>query len=216
MDFHFNVIWKSIPYLLQGAIATVRFSAIALLLSLLLGVVLGLAGASRVKALRFTQQAYAYIIRGIPLLVLLFIVYFGLPVIGLNVPAFVAGLLAYGLASGAYISEVVRSGIESIEKAQWEAGSLDGANSVQIIMCILLPQILRRITAGTTNELISLLKGSSLLGVIGIFELTRSAQIIASVQLAPFEAYLSSGIIYLLVVTVVVSITNFFERKVFY
>jgi polar amino acid transport system permease protein len=148
------------------------------------------------------------------MLVQLYIVYFALPFIGIEVPAVVAGILALGINSGAYISEVVRSGLESIEKEQWEAGSLDGATHIRTLISIILPQAFRRITPGITNELTMLLKGSSLLTVIAIFELTRAAEIVGSRHFEFFLMYLCAGLIYLLMVSILIRITNLFERNV--
>lgn len=215
MTFDAKVIWSNLGFLLLGAAATVKVSIFALALALLIGIATGIAGASRIKALQSFQQTYAYVIRGIPLLVQLFIVYFALPFIGLVLPAFTAGVIALGVNSGAYISEIVRAGIESLEREQWEAASLDGAAHWQILFHVLLPQAVRRITAGTTNELISLVKGSSLLALIAIFELTRAAQIVASAQFVPFEMYLASGLMYLLLVSVLIRLSYVFERRAF-
>jgi His/Glu/Gln/Arg/opine family amino acid ABC transporter permease subunit len=215
MEFDVRAMWTNLPFLLSGAEATLKAALFGMFLATILGIFFGLIGTSGSKQLRLLQQAYAYVIRGIPMLVLLFLVYFALPIIGVSLPSLAAGVISLGLNSGAYVSEVVRSGIESIERDQWEAAALDGASSWQAIWKIIFPQTLRRITAPATNELISLIKNSSLLAVIAVFELTRAAQIVASREFIPFEMYVESGLIYLLIVSVLARISYFFEHTVF-
>lgn len=215
MQFDVRVMWDNLPFLLSGAVTTLKASFFGMLVATLLGTFFGLIGTSGSRSLRVAQQTYAYVIRGVPLLVLLFVVYFALPIIGISFPALIAGVICLGLNSGAYVSEVVRSGIESIEKDQWEAATLDGASAWQTLWKIIFPQALRRITAPTTNELIALIKNSSLLAVIAVSELTRAAQIVASREFVPFEMYLTAGLVYLFMGSVLARISNLFEHKVF-
>ena len=215
MTFDYRIVWESLPFLFSGAISTMKASGLAIVLATAVGTFMGVIAASGYPPLAAIQRAYAYIIRGLPLLLLLFLVFFALPLLGLTLPAFTAGVLALGINSGAYISEAVRSGIQSIEREQWEASALDGGGVWQTLLKVILPQTLQRITAPITNELIALIKNSSLLAVIAVFELTRAAQIVSGREFVPFEMYSAAGLIYLVIVAILTRVSYIFEHRVF-
>ena len=174
---------------------------------------LGLGSLSQYRLLRWTILAYVDFIRGTPLLIQIFLVYFALPVIGINLNEYWAGVLALSLNAGGFICEIVRGGINSIEKGQTEAARSIGMRPGQILLYILLPQSFRAILAPITNELITLIKGSALLSVISVYELTRAGQSIIAVHFVPFEIFLLIALYYYVLITSLAWLSRYAERK---
>ena len=189
MTIDWDIIAKSIPLLAEGIVVTLQVSAIAAVLGLLLGVICGLGALSRSRPVRWLVTAYVDFIRGTPLLIQIFLVFFALPMVGIRFDEFWAGVIALSLNAAAFVAEVVRGGVGSIEKGQTEAAKAIGMRHSQILVFILLPQAYRQMVPPLTNELISLVKNSSLLSVISVYELTRAGQAIISVHFVPFEIY---------------------------
>lgn len=208
---NFEPVIEDLPLLLQGLVVTLIASALALVLALAIGVVLGTVFLLPISSLRRLIRLYVYFFRGTPLLVLLFLAYFALPQVGLNISAFAAGVLALGLNSGAYVAEVVRSALQSIDKEQHEAAALDGAKPYQTLVRIIFPQALLQMVAPTTNEMVSLVKNSSLLAVIAVAELTRAAQLISGRAFVPFEVYLTIAVVYLAINSLLTRMSQWFE-----
>jgi len=207
------IIASSIPLLGVGLLATVKICSLAILFGTLLGFVLGLGSLSQYRLLRWTILAYVDFIRGTPLLIQIFLVYFALPVIGINLNEYWAGVLALSLNAGGFICEIVRGGINSIEKGQTEAARSIGMRPGQILLYILLPQSFRAILAPITNELITLIKGSALLSVISVYELTRAGQSIIAVHFVPFEIFLLIALYYYVLITSLAWLSRYAERK---
>jgi polar amino acid transport system permease protein len=205
----------SIPLLLRGSVYTVQVSVLAILFGLLLGWLFGLFGVSGVLPLRGVAWGYVQFIRGTPLLVQIFLIYFGLTGFGLNVPAFWAGVIALGINSGGFQAEIVRAGVESIDRGQTEAATAIGLSRLQTLLFILVPQAIRREIPPTTNELITLVKSSSLLSAIGALELTHAGQLIIARTFAPFEVYIMVALFYLVLCSVLSRLSAFLERRVF-
>jgi His/Glu/Gln/Arg/opine family amino acid ABC transporter permease subunit len=213
--FDFALIVQSIPFLLRGAIYTVQVSVLAIVFGLVLGWLLGLAAVSGVPALSAVSWAYVQFIRGTPLLIQIFLIYFGLPVVGINLPAFWSGVIALGLNSGGFQAEIVRAGIESIDRGQTEAARSIGMSRFKTLVFILVPQTIRRVLPPLTNELITLTKSSSLLSAIAALELTHAGQLIIARTFAPFEVYAAVAVIYLALVAVLSRGSAFLEKRVF-
>jgi len=213
--FDFRLIVDSVPFLLKGAVYTVQVSVLAIVFGLVLGWALGLIAVSGVRWLRALAWAYVQFIRGTPLLVQIFLIYFGLPALGINVPAFWSGVIALGLNSGGFQAEIVRAGIESIDRGQAEAARSIGMSSLQALLLILVPQTIRRVIPPLTNELITLTKSSSLLSAIAVLELTHAGQAIIALTFAPFEIYAAVAVIYLLLIAVLSRGSALLERRVF-
>jgi polar amino acid transport system permease protein len=143
-------------------------------------------------------NTFVWVVRGTPLFVQILIVYYALPeVIGLSFTPFTAGVIALGINSTAYISEIVRGGINAIPEGQWEAAYVIGLNPLQILQGIVLPQALRITLPGLTNELTALIKETSILMVIGVAELTKVSKDIVARELDPMTIYLAAALIYL-------------------
>ena len=213
--FDFALIVQSIPFLLRGAVYTVQVSVLAIVFGLVLGWLLGLAAVSGVPALSAVSWAYVQFIRGTPLLIQIFLIYFGLPVVGINLPAFWSGVIALGLNSGGFQAEIVRAGIESIDRGQTEAARSIGMSRFKTLVFILVPQTIRRVLPPLTNELITLTKSSSLLSAIAALELTHAGQLIIARTFAPFEIYAAVAVIYLALVAVLSRGSAFLEKRVF-
>jgi polar amino acid transport system permease protein len=213
--FDFRLIVESIPFLFKGALYTVQVSILAIAVGLVLGWLFGVAAVSGVTILRVITFGYVQFIRGTPLLVQIFLIYFGLPALGINVPAYWSGVIALGLNSGGFQAEIVRAGIESIDRGQSEAARSIGMSRFQTLIFILVPQAVRRVIPPLTNELITLVKSSSLLSAIAALELTHAGQLIIARTFAPFEIYAAVALIYLLIVSVLSRASALLEKRVF-
>jgi polar amino acid transport system permease protein len=213
--FDWRLILESVPFLLKGAVYTVQVSVLAIAVGLVLGWLFGVAAVSGVAVLHVTTFAYVQFIRGTPLLVQIFLIYFGLPVLGINVPAYWSGVIALGLNSGGFQAEIVRAGIESIDRGQSEAARSIGMSRLQTLIFILVPQTVRRVIPPLTNELITLVKSSSLLSAIAALELTHAGQLIIARTFAPFEIYAAVALIYLVIVALLSRASALLEKRVF-
>jgi polar amino acid transport system permease protein len=213
--FDLRLIVESVPFLLKGAVYTVQVSVLAIVFGLVLGWALGLIAVAGPRWLRAIAWAYVQFIRGTPLLVQIFLIYFGLPALGINVPAFWSGVIALGLNSGGFQAEIVRAGIESIDRGQAEAARSIGMSSLQALLLILVPQTIRRVIPPLTNELITLTKSSSLLSAIAVLELTHAGQAIIARTFAPFEIYAAVAVMYLVLIAVLSRGSALLERRVF-
>lgn len=199
--------------LLTGAKLTVQLTSIAVFFGIILGTLTGMARISK-GPLRFLAAAYIDVIRGTPLLVQTFLIFYGLPsLIQRPIPAYFAAVLALSINSGAYVGEIVRSGIQSIDKGQWEAASSLGLSGPQTMLRIILPQAFRRILPPLGNEFIALLKDSSLVSVIALEELVRKGQIIIGRTFRPFEVWLAVALIFFVMTFTVSRFVDLLERR---
>jgi His/Glu/Gln/Arg/opine family amino acid ABC transporter permease subunit len=212
-SFDWGAVWYAVPYMLRGAVVTLEISFWAMALATLVGVVLGLISVSDLRGLKAIVRAYVYFVRGTPALVQIFLVYFALPRIGFELSSFWSGVVALAFNSAGFIAEIVRAGLQSIDAGQTEAALSIGMTGRQAILHILLPQSLRRITPPLTNEVITLIKSSSLLSVISITELTRSAQLIIAERFVPFELYAALAVYYLVMISVLSRASEFVEKR---
>ena len=196
-------IIDALPALLQGSVTTIQLTALAIFFGFIGGTLLGTARLSKLWPVRLATRAYIEFFRGTPLLVQIFWIYFGFPALfkGLGLDftfdRWSAGVMALSLNSAAYIAEIVRGGIQSIEKGQWEAASSMCLNSIQALRYIVLPQALRRMIPPLGNEFTTLLKDTSLVAVIGLEELFRRGQLTVATNFRAFEIYTAIGLMYL-------------------
>ncbi len=199
-DWAFTI--KMLPLLIKGAGMTVLIAACSITLGTCIGLVIALIKVVRNPILNYLGGLYTWVFRGIPLLVQLFIIYYALPgATGINLDPFPAAVLGIGMCGGAYIGEIIRAGIQSIDKGQMEAALSLGMSYSQAMRRIIIPQTYRRLIPPMGNEFITLLKDTSLVSVITMVELLRTAQIYASSHFKPFEMYITAGLIYLLLTT---------------
>ncbi|SJZ43198.1 amino acid ABC transporter membrane protein, PAAT family (TC 3.A.1.3.-) [Selenihalanaerobacter shriftii] len=204
---------EALPFLLKGSIMTIKITTIAVIMGIILGVVLGLARVSKNKIANWISKGYIEVFRGTPLLVQLFILYYGLPSLGINLPPYIAAVLGLGLNSGAYVGEIVRGGIEAINVGQMEAARSVGMSYGQSMRYIILPQAFKQIIPALGNEFIALLKDSSLVSVIAVKDLTRQGRLIISRTYQSFLIFLTVAVFYFVMVFVMTRLVNYAERK---
>jgi His/Glu/Gln/Arg/opine family amino acid ABC transporter permease subunit len=197
---NFAVVWRNLPYLLQGLGVTLQTAALVILGGTVFGVALGVVRTSRIPLLRQVAFAYIEAIRGTPLLVVLFVVYFGLPpIIGYKFTAYQASVIGFILFIGAYIAEDYRSGLASVPRGQIEAGLASGLTVGQVLCCITLPQAIRRMIPTLFNQFVRLLKFTSVASVIGVTELTGAALAVNAREFQPLEIILTLAVSYFVV-----------------
>lgn len=178
MDSSWQVILDALPLLLEGTVVTLKIVVISLIFAMVIGLISGLMSTSLNRLLRLVASLYVDIIRGTPLLVQVYFIYFGLPVfLDMRIPAMTAGIIAVSLNAGAYISEIFRAGIESIGKGQHEAARSLGLSRFKTMWLVVLPQATRRMIPTFVNQFIITIKDTSLLSAIGIAELTQSGRL---------------------------------------
>jgi polar amino acid transport system permease protein len=183
-------------YLLEAARWTLLLSLIALMGGGVLGLALALGRVSRIATLRFIAIAYIQLIQGTPLLVLLFLSYFGLSMAGYRLDPVVAAGLSLTIYVGAFLGEIWRGCIEAVPRTQWEASDCLGLNRFQQYTHVILPQALRIATAPTVGFMVQVVKNTSLASIIGFVELTRAGQIVNNSTFQPFLVFLFVGAIY--------------------
>jgi len=201
------------PPVLEGALVTLKLIALSIPLGLILGILIAVGRVYGNKLISSFCTIYTLFFRGTPLLVQLFILYFGLPSIGIFFSPFTAAVIGFILCSGAYHSEYIRGAIQSIKEGQMMAAEALGMTRTNAILYIILPQALRRAIPGCSNEIIYLIKYSSLAFMVTCVELTGAGKIIASRYFAYTEVFLVVGAIYLLMVSVVTKALNMLEKK---
>ncbi|AFV12401.1 glutamine transport system permease protein GlnP [Thermacetogenium phaeum DSM 12270] len=227
-----DLIIRSLPFLLTGVLQTLKVTIIAVAIGCVLGLFGGMGRLSNSRFLRALATCYVDFVRGTPLLVQLFIVYFGLPQViqefkeflevsfalgpfssTSHIPPFIAAVVACGINSGAYVSEIFRAGIQSIEKGQREAALSLGMTPKQAMRYVILPQAFRRVVPPLGNEFIAMLKDTSLLVCIGYAELTRQGQLIIGNTFRPFEIWFAVAFLYLIMTLSISRLVDFTERR---
>jgi len=199
---------NALPALLKGAVTTLQLTAFSVLLGLMGGTLLGIARLSPIVPLRVATRVYVDFFRGTPLLVQIFMIYFGIPALAQNLgltfnfDRFVAAILALSLNSAAYLAEIVRAGIQSIELGQREASESLGLSPIQTMRYVIFPQAFRRMIPPLGNEFITLLKDTSLVAIIGYEELFRRGQLIVAQNYRSFEIFTTVALVYLILNTV--------------
>ncbi|WP_417038942.1 amino acid ABC transporter permease [Dialister invisus] len=212
MDF--ELIQRALPILLMGAGVTIEITAFSVAIGFFIGLFIGIARISQFKILRIMAAVYADCIRGTPLLVQIFLIYFALPMaIGQRVEPFIAAVAACGINSGAYVSEIFRAGIQAIDVGQMEAGRSLGLTWWQTMRFIILPQAFKNILPPLGNEFIAMLKDSSLVSVIGFEELTRRGQLIIAQTYGSFEIWMTVAVLYLIMTMAISRIVAFLEKR---
>lgn len=189
------------PFLLKGALITLEISVISLVLGLLAGLLAALWILSTNPLLHWSGRFYVWIVRSTPLLVQLFIIYFGLPQFGINLNPFWSGVLALALNTGAYNAETIRGGILAVPKGQREAARSLGMSKGLTMRRIILPQAMRLIIPPLGNNFVILIKDTSLVSTITLVELTLTAQRLIGSTYKPFEMYLMAAVLYAILTT---------------
>lgn len=196
MGLNFSSLGGYADVLLVGALWTVALTVLSAALSLVAGTLLAVARLSRLVALRLPSAFVMWLLMGTPLLLQLYLFYFGLVQIGIDLSAFWAGVLGLGLHFAVYNADIIRAGIVAVEPGQYEASRSLGLGHLQAMRKVVVPQALRNVTPALGNMAIALLKESSLVSIIGVMELTLSAQRAISETFRPFEFYLAAAALY--------------------
>lgn len=199
MELDFSPVFAGWPDILHGAIVTVEVTACALVLGCIMGLLVGIGRLDPKRRVIYgVCTAYVTFIRGTPLLVQLFLLFFGLPQFNILLPAFVCGVIGLGIYSGAYVSEIVRGAIQSVDKGQMEAARSIGMSSGQAMRAVILPQAIVRMIPPLGNEFIALIKNSALVSLLTIADLMHEGQKIISVSYRSLEVYLAIALVYLI------------------
>jgi len=197
MELDFSPVWSGWNLLLRGAVVTVEVTSVSLLLGCALGLLVGIGRLNPKRRVIYAAcTAYLAAIRGTPLLVQLFILFFGLPQFGILLPAFLCGVLGLGIYSGAYVSEIVRGAIQSVDRGQMEAARSIGLSAGQAMRSVILPQAVVRMIPPLGNEFIALIKNSALVSLLTIHDLMHEGQKIISVSYRSLEVYLAIAVMY--------------------
>jgi polar amino acid transport system permease protein len=202
-----------VPGFLQAAVIVLILTILIIVVSWVCGLLAAMGKASNVGVFRRASAFYIWFIRGTPALIQIFIVYFGLPQFGIRLSPFVAGVVALGVNGGAYVAEIIRSGLSAIPKGQMESSLALGMSRFDAMFRIILPQVVRIILPAITNEAISTLKNTSLLSTITVVELTLYAQTIIATTFRPFEFYIATAVIYLVLTSMLTQVSGWMERR---
>jgi glutamine transport system permease protein len=209
-----DTIMNALPYLMEGLQVTLYIFVIAIILGFIIGLIVALLRLAPMKILNWIAKFFVDAIRGTPFIVQLFFIYFGLNSLGFfSMDNTTAGIVTVAINAGAYFSEIIRAGIQSIDRGQTEAARSLGLNATQNMRYIILPQAFRRMLPTITNQAIISLKDTSLLSVIGIADLTQEGRIQASQTFEAFTIYLTLGVIYFIVIYLLSTLASFVERK---
>jgi His/Glu/Gln/Arg/opine family amino acid ABC transporter permease subunit len=213
MDFELKLFLQSLPALATGAWLTAKLSVLSIALGVIIGVFGGLARISRSALIRFLAGAYVVVMRGVPLLVTLLFLYYGLPSAGIQLDAFTVALIALSVTSGAYVTEIVRAGIQSLDPGQMRAARSLGMSYAIAMRRIILPQAIRRVLPPITNESLTLLKNTSLVSTIALTDLLRSGLEVMTWQANTFSPFAGVALVYLLMTLPLLWLNGWLERS---
>ena len=211
----FSAVFADFDALLRGALVSIEVTAGALLVGCVVGLLVGVGRLNPQRRVIYNLcSVYLLLFRGTPLLVQLFIWFFGLPRFGITLPAFVCGVVGLGMYSGAYVSEIVRGAIQSVDRGQTEAARSLGMSSGQAMRIIILPQAVVRMIPPLGNEFIALIKNSALVSLLTIHDLMHEGQKIISVSYRSLEVYLAIALVYLVLTSAASYLLHRLERNI--
>lgn len=214
MNLDFGAILPSVPYILKGVWVTLQFTLLSAFFGFIWGIILSLIKISKIRILKWFAVAYTSVFRGTPMILQLSLIYFATPqLIGYKISALEAGVIAFTLNSGAYISETIRAGILAVDKGQFEAAIALGVPYKRAMWDIILPQAVKNILPALVNECIALLKESALVSTISASDLMRRGTIVAAEKFRYFEPLIVVGIIYYILVMILTWIARTLERR---
>lgn len=211
---NFNVVFRNINVLYESLLLTLRITSVAILLSTFLGIFVALIASKGSKKIKFIVRIYIEVMRNIPLLVILYFIYFGLGEISINVTPFGSIILALLFSNGAYLGEIIRAGIESIHKSQTETGLALGLHTYQVFFRIILPQALVNVFPSIINQYIIILLSSSFASLVALDELTSTVSRLSSFSFRTFEFYVIGASIYLLFAVSISSLSKVVEKAI--
>lgn len=209
-----DVIIEAFPYMLQGLKITLFITLSSLVFGFIIGLIMALFKLSNSKILFWISKIFVDAIRGTPILVQLFFIYFGLTSLPfIKMEPITAGIITISINAGAYISEIIRAGIQSIDKGQTEAARSLGLTSSQTMRYVILPQAFRRMLPTFANQAIISLKDTSLLSVIGIAELTQRTEVAIAQSYEVFTLWFAAGVMYFVLIYLLTLLSNYLERR---
>lgn len=218
MDFA-TVLKQASPLLSEGIKLTIGISLLSIVIGLVLGLIACLMGMSKIKVLKFLSGAYVWIIRGTPMLVQAFIVFFGVPQVvqlfisGFKFTPFIAGVITLSLNAGAYLSEIFRGGIQAVDKGQMEAARSLGLSKGRAMIRVVLPQAFKISIPSLVNQFIITIKDTSILSVIGLAEVVNKAKTYVGSTYRFFETYVYVAVLYLIVISVLMIVSKMLEKR---
>ncbi|AJH01852.1 MULTISPECIES: amino acid ABC transporter permease [Clostridium] len=211
---NFTFLGKYSEYYLKGAEITIVLAFFAVLCGTILGLALTLLRRSKFKPISYIATAYVEFVRGTPLLVQIYIIYIGLPkLIGIDMPDMTVGSIALALNSAAYISEIIRAGIEAVDKGQMEAARSLGMNQGLAMVHVIIPQAFKNILPALGNEFISVIKESSMVSVIGVAELMYNASIVRGNTALGLEPIIVAAVVYFVLTFTLTRCLGYVERR---
>ena len=211
----FDLLMESLPLLAQGLVLTLELAAVSLAIAMVLGIVASLMGMSRNAVFQAINRIFVAIIRGTPLLVQAYFIYFGVTgMLGIRMNAFTAGVIALSLNAGGYMSEIFRGGIQAVDPGQREAARSLGLSASQTTWRIIIPQAIRICIPSVVNQWCITIKDTSIICVIGLAELTRMGQTVIARTYRAFEVWIMVGVMYFIVIYLLTVLARIVERKV--
>lgn len=213
MDFQFDIFLQSFPALMKGAVVTIELTVISIILGLLIGLAGALGRISRNFAIRGFTSCYITLMRAVPLLLTLMFLYYGLPSAGIDLSAFTIAIIALSATNGAYVTEIIRAGIESIDRGQMRAARSLGMSHALAMRRIILPQVVRRVLPPITNEAITLLKSTALVSTIALSDLLRSGLEVMTWKANTFSPFAGVALIYLILTLPMIWLLGWLEKK---
>ncbi|MCY6957028.1 amino acid ABC transporter permease [Clostridium brassicae] len=208
-----TILKKALPILLKGSIMTIELTVIAIIIGTILAMLITFCKISNSKALKMFGDFYTWFFRGTPLLIQLFVIYYGFPQLGIKLEPFAAAIIGLTINISAYITEIIRASIQSIDKGQWEASKALGMNYWQTMFLIIIPQSIKRMLPPMSNEFIALLKDTSLVSAISMGDLMRKSQLLYTATYKPLEIFLLATILYLLMTTIFTTSFKVLENR---
>ncbi|MDO3411343.1 amino acid ABC transporter substrate-binding protein/permease [Saccharibacillus sp. CPCC 101409] len=210
-----ELIWQSMPAFMKGLGNTLLYTIVSLVFAFILGLIFGSMKVSHNKVLRGIATVFVDIFRGIPLLILAFFIYFAIPqAFGFKMEIWQASVLTLTLNAGAYVTEIIRGGIQSIDKGQMEAARSLGVPYANTMRKIVLPQAIKVMVPSFINQMVITLKDTSILSIIGLVELAQSGKLVIARTYQTFDVYLTIAVMYLIVITILTKIADRLERRI--
>lgn len=214
MNLDFSQLVPYIPFMLEGIWVTLKFVSLSILVGFFLGTILALLKITEKQPFKWFADAYTSIFRGTPLILQLMIFYYAVPQLtGYDISAYLSAILAFGLNSAAYVSEIIRAGILAVDKGQTEASKALGVGYIPMMVSIILPQAMKNILPALMNEFITLTKESAIVSTIGYLDLMRRAEIVGADLYRNFEPLLFAGLIYWVMVYILTQLGRLVERR---
>ena len=210
-----DLFFESLPLLLQGLGLTLKLAGVSLCIAMVIGIIASLMGMSKNPIFRAINRSFVAIIRGTPLLVQGFFIYFGITgVLGIRMTAFTAGVIALSLNAGGYMSEIFRGGIQAVDPGQTEAARSLGLSKSQTTWRIIIPQAIRICIPSVVNQWCITIKDTSIISVLGFAELTKVGQQIIARTFRSFEVWIMVGVLYFVVIYLLTVLAHMIERRV--